>query len=105
MKDITGNELVGTWYGTLYDIKDFERQFSGVGYVTVEINGVKTTMYGGYVSNNARSISYVAKKAMENETVGEAGIWNVDQEAVLNRYISKNEGVFSGTYRIMQYNV
>lgn len=105
VKDITGNELVGTWYGTLYDIKDFERQFSGVGYVTVEINGVKTTMYGGYASDNARSISYVAKKAMENETVGEAGNWNIEQEAVLNRYISKNEGASSGTYRIMQYNV
>lgn len=66
-----GNEWVtdnpGTWYGTLYNVKNFERQFSGVGYVTVTLNGSSYTVYGGYTAANARSIKDVAQAAIDAE--------------------------------------
>lgn len=105
VKDQNGQELVGTWYGTIYNIRNFEREFSAIGYVTVEKNGVKTTVYGGYESDHARSVSFVAQKTLENETLGETGNWNSLQEEILKEFISPNTNLSAETYRIMQYNI
>ena len=82
-----GNEWVdgsvGTWFGTIYNIKNFTRQFSGVGYVTVELDGETFTYYGGYATANARSIAEVAEILMDGEIVGDDGNWTAAQEEVL----------------------
>ena len=78
-----GTEQTGTWYGTLYNIRDFKRAFSAVGYVTVTYNGVTVTLYGGYTDDCSRTVAYVAEKAMEGEVIGESGSWNAQQEAIL----------------------
>ena len=78
-----GTEQTGTWYGTLYNIRDFKRAFSAVGYVTVTYNGVTFTLYGGYTDDCSRTVAYVAEKAMEGEVIGESGNWNAQQEAIL----------------------
>ena len=82
-----GNEWVdgsvGTWFGTIYNIKNFTRRFSGVGYVTVELDGEAFTYYGGYATANARSIAEVAEILMDGEIVGDDGNWTAAQEEVL----------------------
>jgi hypothetical protein len=89
----TGNEWVegedGTWYATLYDIQDYERLFSAVGYVTVELNGVSTTYYAEYYSVDARSIAQVAETLMSGETEGDEGRWTSVQEAVLKSFFTQ----------------
>lgn len=89
----TGNEWVegedGTWYATLYDIQDYERLFSAVGYVTVELNGVSTTYYAEYYSVDARSIAQVAETLMSGETEGDEGKWTAAQEAVLKSFFTQ----------------
>lgn len=90
VKDAQGNELTGTWYGTLFDVKVFDRQFSAIGYVIVEMDGVATVAYGGYVSTNARSIAYVAGEAMKGEIEGDAGNWTTEQEAILKGFYAAN---------------
>ena len=86
----TGNEWVegqdGTWYATLYDIQNYTRSFSAVGYITVELAGETTTYYADYQSDNARSIADVAERVMKNEVAGDEGNWNSAQEAILNRF-------------------
>ena len=88
-----GNEWVagedGTWYATLYDIQDYERLFSAVGYVTVELNGVSTTYYAEYYSVDARSIAQVAETVMDGEIEGDDGRWTAEQEAVLNSFFTR----------------
>ena len=85
-----GNEWVdgmdGTWFGTVFDVKNLTRQFSAVGYVTVELDGETTTLYGGYVSTNSRSIKDVATILLEGEEVGDGGSWNSEQEAILKNF-------------------
>ena len=67
-------EVAGTWYGTLYNIRDFGRSFSAVGYVTVTYNGTTTTLYGTQVD---RTIADVAAALLETD-------WGtVEQQAVL----------------------
>ena len=82
-----GNEWVdgsvGTWFGTIYNIKNFTRRFSGVGYVTIELDGEAFTYYGGYATANARSIAEVAEILMDGEIVGDDGNWTAAQEEVL----------------------
>ena len=73
----------GAWYGTLYDIKNFTREFSGVGYITIEIYGETVTYYGGYAIDNARSIAGVAETLMDGEVAGDDGNWTAAQEEVL----------------------
>ena len=89
----TGNEWVegedGTWYATLYDIQDYERLFSAVGYVTVELNGVSTTYYAEYYSVDARSIAQVAETVMDGEIEGDEGRWTAAQEAVLKSFFTR----------------
>ena len=89
----TGNEWVegedGTWYATLYDIQDYERLFSAVGYVTVELNDVSTTYYAEYYSVDARSIAQVAETLMSGETEGDEGKWTAAQEAVLKNFFTQ----------------
>ena len=85
-----GNEWVpgaeGTWYGTLYHIKDFSRQFSGVGYITVEFtDGSSYTLYGGYSASNSRSIADVAQLALDNGLYTETA--NPDEWALLQEFI------------------
>lgn len=75
----------GMYYGTLYSIKNFGREFSGVGYVHVDLgNGVAYTIYGGYTADNARSVAQVAQMALDDpdETFTEA------QRAILENFIS-----------------
>ena len=87
----------GTWYATIYDIREYSRQFSAVGYVTVELNGVATTVYETYnTQNDARSIAYVAETLMkmesDNDHIGldtlnqERGMFTVAQEATLEGF-------------------
>lgn len=75
----------GMYYGTLYSIKNFGREFSGVGYVHVDFgDGVAYTIYGGYTADNARSVAQVAQIALDDpaETFTEA------QRAILENFIS-----------------
>ena len=79
----------GTWYTTLYDIKDNERQLSAVGYVTVELNGDYTTYYAQYKVAYARSIAQVAETVMYGEVEGDTGRWTAAQEAVLKSFFTQ----------------
>ena len=81
----------GTWYATIYDIQNFDRSFSAVGYVTIELNGETTTVYGVYQSSNARSVAQVAEKLMALEALNGAvdsdtGAWTKAQEAILKGF-------------------
>jgi hypothetical protein len=85
--------LPGTWYATIYDIQDFTRRFSAVGYMTIEVDGEVTTIYGEYQSSNSRSIAQVAKTLMEKETVAgnngvDGGDWTVAQENILTGFFT-----------------
>lgn len=81
---VNGVEQTGTFYGTIYNIKDFSREFSGVGYVTVTLeSGESYTLYGGYKADNARSVADVAKKALALPE----GTWNDSQKAILENFI------------------
>lgn len=82
--DEQGNELTGTWYGTLYNIRDFGRDFSAVGYVTVTYNNVTTTVYGDVIERN---IAEVAQGALDSNLID----WTSEQEAVLNYFIGNTE--------------
>ena len=86
----------GTWYATLYDIQNFNRQFSSVGYVTVTVDGETTTYYGDYQSTNARSIAQVAELLLKKEAdAGFAnsneGDWTMSQEILLNGFLAQKE--------------
>lgn len=77
--------LDGMYYGTLYGIKNFQREFSGVGYVRVDLGDGKVyTIYGGYTADNARSVAQVAQMALDDpgETFTEA------QRNILENFIS-----------------
>ena len=84
-----GNEWVageeGTWYGTLYDIKNFTRQFSAIGYVTVTIDGVSVTYYGQYEDSYARSVADVADAALKDTGAN----WSTDEIDILNGFCGK----------------
>ena len=86
-----GNQWVdgqdGTWYGTLYNIKDFGRQFSGVGYIQVIYqNGDSYTLYGEYADSNARSVSEVAEIALQTGVYTEED--NPVEWALLQNFIT-----------------
>ena len=88
-----GNEWVsgnnGTWYATLYNIQDYTREFTAVGYVTVTIGDETTTYYG--IPSESRSIAQVAQTLMSGETEGEGGAWTAAQEAVLKSFFTQGE--------------
>lgn len=77
-----GVELTGTWCGTLYNIRDFQRAFSAIGYVTVTYHGVTTTLYGGYNDHCSRTIAFVAGQALEDEAIE----WTTEQKAILTSF-------------------
>ena len=57
----------GTWYGTLFNVKNFARSFIGIGYVTVAFpDGTGYTLYGEYRAGNARSVAQVAQLAIDS---------------------------------------
>ncbi len=91
------NEKPGTWFATIYDIQDYDRQFSAVGYITIEFGGQTITACEVYdTATDARSIAYVAEKVMEMENTNghiglddlnqERGMFTVAQEAILESF-------------------
>lgn len=83
-----GNEMLpdinGTWFGTIYGIQDYTREFTAVGYVTVTIDGNTNTYYG--TPSASRSIAQVAEAVMTGEIEGDEGNWNSEQETVLKQF-------------------
>ena len=82
---VSGND--GTWYATLYNIQDYTREFTAVGYVTVTIGDETTTYYG--IPSESRSIAQVAQTLMSGETEGDEGRWTSVQEAVLKSFFTQ----------------
>ena len=55
------------YYGSIVGIKEenLDREFSGIGYMTVKTADGEYTVYGGYTAeDHSRSVSYVASKAI-----------------------------------------
>ncbi len=94
---IAGDE--GTFIATLYNIRNYRRSFSAVGYARVMLtDGTAYTLYGGYDANGARSASQVARMALADPD----GNYSEAQKEILNMYI---EAETEPSYRIMEYNV
>ncbi len=75
----------GLFIGTLFNIKNFTRQYSAVGYATVKLaDGTEYTLYGGYSADCARSVAYVAQKALDDTSV----TYTEAQKAILQNFIS-----------------
>ena len=91
------------YYGSIVGIKtaNLDRNFSGIGYMTVKTATEEYTVYGGYrAADHARSVQYVAAAAIAS------GEYN-DYLTTLQSFIkdsapAKADGT---TYRIMQYNL
>ena len=105
-----GNKWVagqdGTWYGTLYDIKNFGREISGIGYAVVEVNGVEYTVYAIYNSDDhARSIKQVASKALTLKDANDNPLYaeNSPEYNLLKPF--NNARLPNGDYRIMSFNL
>ena len=96
-----GDEYV--YYGSIVGIKteNLDRNFSGIGYMTVKTATEEYTLYGSYsASYHSRSVQYVAAAAIAS------GEYN-DYLTTLQSFIkdsapAKADGT---TYRIMQYNL
>ena len=64
------------YYGSLVNLQNhnYSRAFSGIGYATLTVAGVETTIYGGYTkANQSRSIYQVAKAALADDELDPNG--------------------------------
>ncbi|MBR2432026.1 MAG: endonuclease/exonuclease/phosphatase family protein, partial [Clostridia bacterium] len=99
-KEVNGEYV---YYGSIVGIKtqNFDRNFSGIGYMTVKTDTEEYTVYAGYrAADHSRSVQYVATAAIAS------GEYN-DYLTVLQSFIktsapARAEGT---TYRVMQYNL
>lgn len=72
LKNVGWNEELSTadkygYYGSLVSIykENFNREFTGIGYITVENHGNVFTVFANY-ENNSRSIRYIAQQAISD---------------------------------------
>ncbi|MBR4014531.1 MAG: hypothetical protein IKJ00_09605 [Clostridia bacterium] len=91
------------YYGSIVGIKteNLDRNFSGIGYMTVKTTTEEYTLYGSYsASYHSRSVQYVAAAAIAS------GEYDDDlttlQSFIKDSAPAKADGA---TYRIMQYNL
>ncbi|MBQ8817778.1 MAG: hypothetical protein IJZ83_04310 [Clostridia bacterium] len=91
------------YYGSIVGIKtaNLDRNFSGVGYMTVKTATEEYTVYGGYrAADHARSVQYVAAAAIAS---GEYNDYLTTLQSFIKDSVpAKADGT---TYRIMQYNL
>lgn len=65
------------YYGSLVNLQNhnYSRAFSGIGYATLTVAGVETTIYGGYTkANQSRSIYQVVKAVLADDTLDPNGL-------------------------------
>ena len=104
--DVPGT--VGTWYeqddtnyrfaGSLVRLKDYSREFSGIGYIELTMNdGSVRTVYGGYSQKeHSRSVACVASHALADP----AQVWNAAEKQLLNDFANGYtdvDAIYGGT--------
>ena len=99
-KEVNGEYV---YYGSIVGIKtqNLDRNFSGIGYMTVKTDTEEYTVYAGYrAADHSRSVQYVATAAIAS------GEYN-DYLTVLQSFIKNSapERAEGTTYRVMQYNL
>ena len=99
-KEVNGEYV---YYGSIVGIKtqNLDRNFSGIGYMTVKNGDDVYTVYSGYrAADHSRSVQYVATAAIAS------GEYN-DYLTVLQSFIKNSapERAEGTTYRVMQYNL
>ncbi len=75
------------FWGSIVNIKpaNYTRDFAGIGYIKVEVNGVTEYVYASFDADNVRNVYEIAKEAYEDSTAG----YTENQLNILKGFIDK----------------
>ena len=89
--ETTTSEKTYKFWGSIVNIKpaNYTRDFAGIGYIKVEVNGVTEYVYASFDVNNVRNVYEIAKEAYQDTDIDGNPIYNENQLGILKGFIDK----------------